>query len=107
MDYEWEILSANWTSTLLIFGTVIFSFAISFSVLGLHGVDYLHLLEIKDYIYKSSLENNHLLDFQYLFGGGFWIIIYRLVIYFIVGCLIVFIIDQLIDKIKELITEKE
>lgn len=55
VNYEWEVLSHSWISTILIYSSLIFSFAISFSILGLKGIDYLKLSDLKDKLYNEWL----------------------------------------------------
>ncbi len=54
LEYQWEVISANWLSTIIVFMTLIFSFTLSFSMLGMRGLDYLHLYELKEKIFSNN-----------------------------------------------------
>jgi hypothetical protein len=53
IKYEWEVLTKNWLWTVLTYLALIISFAITFSFLGLKGLDYLNLGELKQKIYQG------------------------------------------------------
>lgn len=53
LEYQWKVLSENWLSTIIVFFTIIFSFVLSFSLLGIKALDYLHLDRLKEKLFSS------------------------------------------------------
>lgn len=54
LEYQWKVISENWLSTVIVFLTLIFSFALSFSLLGIKALDYFHLHRFKERVFTSS-----------------------------------------------------
>ncbi|MBL7722913.1 MAG: LysM peptidoglycan-binding domain-containing protein [Chitinophagaceae bacterium] len=70
LEYQWKVISENWLSTIIVFSTLIFSFALSFSLLGIKALDYFHLDRLKEKIFTSSNSSEIITDTTATFQLG-------------------------------------